>query len=96
MLPISKARRRLLLNGVLAVVLYFLAQLLIWGVDVVITLSHRSFGGPIAAMILVWLVMLILGCQWEKQEAFFNQWLKEPVRIRPRSTCRWHLRGTPL
>jgi hypothetical protein len=67
-------------DGLLAILLYFFAQLLIWGTDSVISMTRRSFPGPIVAMLLVWGLMLIIGWCWSGLDGLFLRWLKGPVR----------------
>lgn len=94
---ISAERRRLFLNGTLAVVLYFLAQFLICGLDIVITSVRKDFPAPIVAMILVFVLMLLLGLVWPGEDGFYERWLKEPVSTlfistthRPIYSYSWH------
>ena len=76
---LSESRQKQLYDGLLAIVLYFLAQLLIWGVDNVISLTQKDFPSPIVAMLLVWLVMVVLGWCWRDLNGFFLRYLKGPV-----------------
>jgi hypothetical protein len=76
---LTSVRKQHLIDGTLAVVMYFVAQLLIWGVDAVITLAGKTFPGPIVAMILVWLVMLVIGWCWDGLADTYAKFLKGPV-----------------
>jgi hypothetical protein len=80
--PASQERRELLdklQHGVVAVLIAFLAQLLIAGIQLGLDQERSGFPAPILAMAAVFLVFAICGCTIPGLEEFYRKRLKPAV-----------------
>jgi hypothetical protein len=84
--PASQQRRELLdrlRDGLVAILIAFLAQLLIAGIQLGLDQEKSDFPAPILAMAAVFLVFAICGCAIPGLEEFYRKRLKPAVSDAP-------------
>ena len=70
-------------HGVVALVLIFLSQLLIWGLDCLLVRMGVVFPSCIVGMLLLFVCVGMLNRRYPQVEQFYNAHLKAPVCMLP-------------